>query len=82
MSIFASVRDISLRKQAELEIQRQREHLQWILDNAPVGVAITVDGITKFANPHIIELVNLKVGDVPSKIYVDTFDRQKMLDEL
>jgi two-component system sensor histidine kinase/response regulator len=82
VSIFASVRDISLRKQAELEIQRQREHLQWILDNAPVGVAITVNGITKFANPHIIELVNLRVGDPPSKIYVDTFDRQKMLDQL
>lgn len=82
ISIFASVRDISLRKQAELEIQRQREHLQWILDNAPVGVAITVDGITKFANPHIIDLVNLRVGDLPSKIYVDTLDRQRMLEQL
>ncbi len=82
VSIFASIRDISLRKQAELEIQRQREHLQWILDNAPVGVAITVNGITKFANPHIIELVNLKVGDAPSKIYVNTFDRQMMIEQL
>ncbi|MGL4377987.1 MAG: response regulator [Microcoleaceae cyanobacterium] len=79
ISVFASVRDVSARKQTEREISRQREHLQSILDNAPVGVAITVDGITRFANPHIINLLNLKVGDPATNIYVDTLDREQML---
>jgi two-component system sensor histidine kinase/response regulator len=82
ISLFASVRDITTRRQAELEITRQREQLQSILDKAPVGVAITVDGITRFANPRIVDLVDLKVGDSPQKIYVNPTDRQQVLDEL
>ncbi|WLT39571.1 PAS domain S-box protein [Synechocystis sp. B12] len=82
MNIFASVRDISARQEAQQQILRQREHLQSVLDSAPVGVAITVNGITQFANPHIGELVDLKVGDSPQKIYVDLGDRQQMLEEL
>nr|CAD5916079.1 Hybrid signal transduction histidine kinase J [Planktothrix pseudagardhii] len=82
ISIFASVRDITARKQAELEITRQREHLQSILDKAPVGVAITVDGITRFANQRIADLVDLKIGDSPAKIYVDPSVRPQMLAEL
>lgn len=82
VNVFASVRDITTRQKAEREITRQREQLQSILDKAPVGVAITVNGITRFANPYIADLVNLKVGDPATKIYVDAVDRQHMLDEL
>jgi two-component system sensor histidine kinase/response regulator len=82
ISLFASVRDITARRQAELQITRQREQLQSILDKAPVGVAITVDGITRFANPRIIDLVDLKVGDSPQKIYTNLSDRQQILDGL
>ena len=80
MNIFVSVRDITARKQAEQEVLEQREQLQSILDQAPVGVAISVDGVTRFANPHIIELVDLKVGDSPQKIYADPEDRERMLE--
>ena len=52
------------------------------MDKAPVGVAITVDGITRFANPRIVDLVDLKVGDSPQKIYVNPTDRQQVLNEL
>ncbi|BFM39244.1 response regulator [Synechocystis sp. LKSZ1] len=82
INIFASIHDISARHQAQQEILQQREHLQSILDRAPVGVAITIDGITRFANPHIIELVDLKVGDAPQKIYADPMEREQMLQEL
>lgn len=81
-NLFAFVRDISARKAAQQELLQQREHLQSVLDSAPVGVAITVDGVTKFANPHIIELVDLKVGDRPQKIYVNLSDRDRMIAEL
>jgi two-component system sensor histidine kinase/response regulator len=82
ISLFASVRDITARRQSESEIQRQREQLQSILDKAPVGVGITVDGITRFANPRIVDLVDLNVGDSPQKIYVNLSDRQQILDAL
>jgi two-component system sensor histidine kinase/response regulator len=82
ISVFASVRDVTARKQTESAIIRQGEQLQWILDKAPAGVAISVDGITRFANPCIASLVDLKVGDSPEKIYVDQFDRLYMLEQL
>lgn len=82
ISVFASVRDVTSRKQTESAIIRQREQLQWILDKAPTGVAITVDNITRFANPCIGTLVDLKVGDNPEKIYADKFDRLYMLQQL
>ncbi|MGA1622654.1 MAG: response regulator, partial [Synechocystis sp.] len=81
-STFVSVRDITARLAAEAAIARQREHLQSILDTAPVGVAITVDGVTQFANPRIGELVNLNVGDQAGKIYVNPGDRQRMVADL
>jgi two-component system, sensor histidine kinase and response regulator len=82
INIFASVRDISARKEFERQINHQRQLLQSILDKAPVGVAITVDGIACFANPYIGELVDLKLGDCPLKIYVNQDDRLSMLEDL
>lgn len=81
-STFVSVRDITARIEAQAALAHQREQLQSILDKAPVGVAITVDGITQFANPRIIDLVGLKVGEPASKIYVNPGDRQAMLADL
>lgn len=79
VSLFVAVRDVTERQRAELEMSRQREILQSILDKAPVGVAITVDGIVQFANPRILDLVGLSVGDSPLKIYVDPASRVQML---
>ncbi len=81
-SLFASIRDVSARKEAEAALRRQREQLQNILDTAPVGVAISVQGKVRFANPRIGALVNLKEGDSPLKIYVDPSDRNQMLQQL
>jgi len=61
------------------ELDRQREHLQHLLDTAPVGVGISVDGIVRFANPRITEIVNLKIGEPASCIYCDLEDRKRIL---
>ncbi|MGI0481857.1 response regulator [Geminocystis sp. CENA526] len=82
INIFASVRDISARKEFEKQINHQRKLLQSILDKAPVGVGITVGGIVRFANPRIAELVDLNIGDSPLKIYVNDYDRISMLEDL
>lgn len=81
-SVFASVRDITVRKAAEEQANLQKAHLEKILDKAPVGVAITVNGITRFANPKIQALVDLKVGDGSEKIYADKTMRNQMLEAL
>ncbi|MDO9025909.1 MHYT domain-containing protein, partial [Zwartia sp.] len=81
-SVFASVRDITQRKQAEREIVLHKEFLQKIMDTSPVGVAVTVNAVVRFANPRIMELVNLKVGGSPENIYVDIADRDALVKEL
>ena len=82
VSLFVAVRDVTERQRAAQEMDRQREILQSILDKAPVGVAITVEGIVQFANPRILDLVGLSVGDSPLKIYVDPASRVHMLNTL
>ena len=55
--------------------------LQHILDTAPVGVAISVNGVFRFANPRSRELVRVDVGEV-EELYVDVDDRQRLMDRL
>lgn len=81
-SVFASVRDITFRKAAEEQINMQKERLERLLDKAPVGVAITVNGIARFVNPKIQALVDLRVGDKAEKIYVDKTVRKQVLEAI
>ncbi len=76
------LRDISQRRLLTDAIDRQRRQLQHLLDTAPVGVGISVDGIVRFANPRIAEIVNLKVGGPSSSIYGDPAEREFMLEAL
>lgn len=78
----ASVRDISARKRAEQEVIKQHKQLQRLLDTAPVGVAISVDGVVRFANPRAAELIDIKIGDPASPIYHDPAFREHMLQVL
>ena len=74
--------NITKRKQLEKEINQQREQLQHLLDTAPVGIAISVDGIIRFANPRMTEIVDLKVSGPSSAIYNNPEDRERMLQVL
>ena len=75
-------KEITQRKQAEQAAIQQHEQLQHLLDTAPVGIAISVDGIIRFANPRITEIVDLKTGGPSSAIYSDAEDRERMLEVL
>jgi PAS domain S-box-containing protein len=74
-----SFRDITERKQAEEAMAEGRQQLQRILDTAPVGVAVSVDGLIVSANPRTFELTNLHVGDATEKAYVDLGDRDTLI---
>jgi two-component system sensor histidine kinase/response regulator len=76
---LASYLDITERKEAEEALARERERLQSILDTSPIGVAITTDGVARFANPRMAELVDMDVGQPASRIYVNPEDRDHVL---
>jgi len=63
------------------QLMKERERLQHVLDTAPVGVAITVDGVFRFTNPRIRELVQLDAG-LSREIFVDPEAREQMLERL
>lgn len=74
--------DIQARKQAE-EVQRTaRERLEMILEASPVGIAISSDGVIRFANPAMTALANIREGtadclsgdDVSAQQEIQTMD--------
>ena len=75
-------RDITERKKIETALLAEREQLQKILDNSPVGVGISTDDVVRFANPRFIELFDRQVGQTAHEAYVNPEDRKQMLAEL
>jgi PAS domain S-box-containing protein len=77
--IIANMLDVTERKRAQSALAAQTERLSRMLETAPVGVAITVDGVVRFANPRALELLNLKVGADVVTSYVNTADREQLV---
>ena len=74
--------DITDRKRMEEALAAEKEHLQKVLDISPVGVGISSEGVMRFANPRILELLKMKIGDPAPEIYVDLADRDHVLETL
>ncbi|MCF8210471.1 MAG: response regulator [Rhodoferax sp.] len=64
------------------KLNEQAANLQRILDTAPVGVAVSTDGVVRFANPRVTELLNMKVGDASSNAFVSPDDERQIVTEL
>lgn len=63
----AIVRDVTKRKRAEQELQRERQKLQTLLEQAPFGmVLIDGNGDYKYMNPRFRELFGYNLHDVPN----------------
>jgi PAS domain S-box-containing protein len=73
-SVVITISDITAVKLAA-------SRLQHILDTAPVGVAISVDGVFRFANPRSRELIRIDVGNTKD-LYIDQADRTRLLERL
>jgi two-component system sensor histidine kinase/response regulator len=63
-------------------LEEQAVRLQRILDTAPVGVAVATDGVIRFANPRVTDLLDMRVGDPASKALVWPQTREKIIAEL
>lgn len=61
------IRDITKRKKAEEELQKERQKLQTLLEQAPFGmVLIDNDGDYRYMNPRFRELFGYNLNDVPN----------------
>jgi len=71
--------DITARKKAEDEMQRERQRLQYILDTSPVGSAFATDGKLMFSNKQFTTMTGTGPGDATPDLYVDEADRDALL---
>jgi PAS domain S-box-containing protein len=82
-----TVEDITKRKQAEEELQKERQTFFTILENDPSGVAlIGKDGVYQYLNPEFTNVTGYSLQDVPTgkewleKAYPDPRYRQEVID--
>ena len=78
------ISDVTPIKRAEEVVAKaqQQEQLQKLMDTAPVGVGISVDGVIRFVNPTMEKLSGLHAGSSAAAIYADPDDRARMLEKL
>lgn len=74
--------DITERKQMQETLANEREQLQTILDISPIGVAFSTNGVFRFANPKFLEMVDAKIGEPATDIYVHPEERDKVIEML
>ena len=74
--------DITEAKLTAMEIERQKTKLQEILDNAPIGVGISVNGVVTMYNPALHELIGVDLGMPMPNLYVHQEERTRILEAL
>lgn len=84
VEVQGGIQDITEKKTiADLVAEaRQKEQLQHLMDTAPVGVGISVDGIMRFVNPAHTRLVKAHVGKPATEGYVNPKIRDEILERL
>jgi PAS domain S-box-containing protein len=80
--VIGLLADIDEQKKMEEALIAEKSHLQKVLDTSPVGVVISVGGIMRFANPKIMEMFDLILGDPAPQFYVNTGDRDHIMNTL
>jgi PAS domain S-box-containing protein len=71
--------DITERKKMESALDFEKNQLQNIMDNSPIGTAISTNGKIQFANPKYSEMTGLKIGSEATDLYVKSEDRQLVM---
>ena len=69
-------------QKAMAELRKQEGQLRHILDSSPLGIAITVDGVARMANPAMHNMFHVAQGSFLPALYVDPAMRQRLRDQL
>jgi PAS domain S-box-containing protein len=79
LSVIANVRDISDRKQAEIELQRAQQFMESVLKTIPVGVVAKEAQELRFVlwNPAAETLLGFSAAEVMGKNDYDFFPREQ-----
>lgn len=82
LALEGFITDITPVKRAEEVMAKaeQQEQLQLLMDTAPVGVGISVDGIIRFVNPALERLTGFRVGERASDNYENPDDRTRAVE--
>jgi polar amino acid transport system substrate-binding protein len=75
-------RDITERLQLQAALEAERLQQQTILDTSPVGVAITANGLLRFANPRMVEMMGIDREGVVNDIFLLADDRKPLRERL
>jgi|GEM_PF-4611599 len=66
----ASNRDVSIRKQAEENVKRERTLLKRITETSPIGIAlVNTDGMITFANNQVEKILGLTKDEITQRTY-------------
>ncbi|MBK1695219.1 hypothetical protein CKO09_10805 [Chromatium weissei] len=82
VNLAGTVIDITDRKRMETTLTEERAQLKSLLDTTPLGVAISVRGIIRFANAKFLEMVEIEIGQPAAAMYVDPDERPIIMERL
>jgi PAS domain S-box-containing protein len=80
--VIATLEDITEQKKTEDEITAERERLFGILQASPVGVGVSIQGVFRFANERLHELLDFELDVPPREMYVDPAEGERIRAEL
>jgi PAS domain S-box-containing protein len=77
--VVASFLDVSERNHMEKALHRSEERHRWLIEKAPVAIAVIQHGVFKFINPRIIEIFGYSQEELTSRPvleFIHTDDRK------
>ncbi len=88
--VYAAARDITERRQAELDLQERNRFIDAILENAPIGFAVNTvnDGEIVFASNRFAEIYGVPPGSIHSVdeffevVYPDPVFREQLREQI
>ena len=69
-------------QKAMKELRKQEAHLRHILDSSPLGIALSVEGVARMANPAMKTMFDVVEGSFIPALYVEPSMRQRIRNQL
>lgn len=81
-SICGSITDITLIREQERLLFNEKEKINRILEEAPIGIFIAINDVIKFANPALSQIVDMQLDGFCSNACPNEIMKKRMMSEL